>query len=132
MTQEEFYNEDPEGGSEFNRAEEARVLESDTEQARRRAPLDAAIEHLREMTATPPRREGAYGYAPEPPAPQDTTGSYPVIEELRQALKLTLAAGRRIGPSLWYCDGCQGPSDQPTVLGLCPSCASSWAKGGRA
>lgn len=126
---------------------------------------------LREMTATPPRRADAYGYVPETPAPQDTTGSHPVIEELRAALQLVkrppvpnridtycvvccasrahyscaLAATDTqdayqcaacdwiiyTNRSPYWCDECQGPSDQPTKDGLCPSCAESWISGGQ-
>lgn len=51
-------------------------------------------------------------------------------EYIMSALRASLSIAKR--PDLYWCDGCQGPSDQPTVLGLCPSCASGWESGGKA
>ncbi len=50
-------------------------------------------------------------------------------EYIMSALRVSLAIAPK--PALWYCEQHQGPSDQPTVNGLCPSCAASWQSGGR-
>jgi hypothetical protein len=48
-----------------------------------------------------------------------------ILSELRKSLGVAARRQAR------WCDQHQGPTDEPCINGLCPSCASGWVSGGR-